>query len=128
METGKLYMQYRENGQPEIVFEPANGTVWLTANQVAQFLGCFPVKITSNIKVIFKSEILQENDACCHYKYIVPNAEYPERQGVLYNLDMVIALAYRIKSLNSEVFRNWLRKRICEQEKQHKLFESFIWN
>jgi len=44
METGKLYMQYSENGMPEVVFEPVNGTVWLTANQTAQFLGCFPAK------------------------------------------------------------------------------------
>ena len=60
METGKLYMQYRENGQPEVVFEPVNGTVWLTANQIAQLLGCYVVKVASNIKVIFKSEIFQE--------------------------------------------------------------------
>jgi len=128
METGKLYMQYKEDGQPEVIFEPVNGTVWLTTNQIAQLLGCFVVKITSNIKVIFKSEILRENEVCCYYRYTVSNREYPERQGVLYNLDMVIALAYRIKSFNSEVFRNWLIKRIYRQEKRQELFEDFIWN
>jgi hypothetical protein len=128
METGKLYMQYSENGMPEVVFEPVNGTVWLTANQTAQFLGCFPAKVTCNIKAIFKSEILSENDVCSPYRYTVPNAEYPERQGILYSMDMIIALAYRIKSLNSEVFRSWLAKQICRQEKQHKLFEDINWN
>ena len=128
METGKLYMQYSENGMPEIVFEPVNGTVWLTVNQTAQLLGCFAAKVTCNIQAIFKSEILRENEVCCRYKYTVPNAEYPERQGVLYNLDMIIALAYRIKSLNSKVFRSWLAKRIYRQEKQQKIFEGFIWN
>jgi len=128
METGKLYMQYRENGTPEVVFEPVNGTVWLTTNQIAQLLGCFTVKITCNIKVITKSEIFRENEVCRYYKYTVPSAEYPERQGVLYNLDVIIALAYRIKSLNSKVFRNWLTKRIYRQEKHQKSFEDFIWN
>jgi hypothetical protein len=113
METGKLYMQYKGNGQPEVVFEPENGNIWLTSNQIAQLLGCFAAKVTSNIKVIFKSEILRKQDVCCHYRYTVPNTEYPERQGVLYNLEMIIALAYRIKSYNSEVFRNWLIKRAC---------------
>jgi hypothetical protein len=128
MERGKLYMKYRENGIPEVVFEPVNGTVFLTVNEIADFLGCFVGKVTSNIKVIFKSEVLREQDVCCHYKYIVPNAEYPERQGVLYNLDMIIALAYRIKYCNSEVFRRWLTKYICKQEKQQNLIDSFIWN
>ena len=127
METGKLYMQYKENGQPEVVFEPINGTVWLTVNQIAQLLGCFSVKITYNIKAIIKSGVFHEPNVCRHYKYAVPNSEYPERQGVLYNLDVIIALSYRVKSLNSEVFRNWLTKRIYRQQKQEK-FEDFIWN
>jgi hypothetical protein len=128
MKRGKIFMQYSENGIPEVVFEPINGTVFLTVNEIAQFLGCFVGKVTSNIKMIFKSEILQENNVYCYYKYTVPNVEYPERQGILYNLDMIIALAYRIKSYNSEVFRNWLMKRIYRQEKRQKLFENFIWN
>jgi hypothetical protein len=128
METGKLYMRYSENGKPEVIFEPVNGTVFLTVGEIAQFLGCFAGKVTSNIKVVFKSEILQEMDVCCHYRYSVPNAEYPERQGILYSLDMVIALAYRINTYNSEIFRNWIAKRICRQTKQQNLLEDFIWN
>lgn len=118
METGKLYMKYSENGIPEVIFEPVNGTVFLTVNEIANFLGCFVSKVTGNIKVIFKSEVLREQDICCYYKYTVPNVEYPERQGVLYSLDMVIALAYRIKSYNSDVFRSWLTKRICQPVKE----------
>jgi len=128
METGKLYMQYRENGQPEVIFEPMGGTVFLTVNQIAKFLGCFPATVNSHLRSIIKSGVFHEPDICCHYKYMVPNAEYSERQGVLYNLDVIIALAYRIKSLNSEVFRNWLTRRICGQDSRQKLFEGFIWN
>jgi hypothetical protein len=128
MERGKLYMRYSENGIPEVVFEPVNGTVFLTVNEIANLLGCFAGKVTSNIKVIFKSEVLREQDVCCYYRYTVPNVEYPERQGVLYSLDMVVALAYRIKSCNSEIFRNWLTKRIYRQEKRQTLLENFIWN
>jgi hypothetical protein len=116
METGKLFMQMQDDGSMKVVFEPVNGTVWLTANQTAQFLGCYPVKVTSNIKVIFKSEVLRESEVCRTYKYYVNSKTYPERQGVLYNLDVIIALAYRIKSRNSEVFRNWLIKRTCYRQ------------
>ena len=106
-------MKYSKDGIPEVVFEPVNGIVFLSENEIADLLGCFVGKVTSNIKVIFKSEILREQDVCIYYRYTVPNTEYPERQGVLYNLEMIIALAYRIKSYNSEVFRNWLIKRAC---------------
>jgi hypothetical protein len=128
METGKLYMKYSESGIPEVIFEPVYGTVFLSANEIANFLGCFVGKVTSNIKVIFKLKVLQEQDVCCYYRYTVPNVEYSERQGVLYNLDMIIALAYQIKSYNSEIFRRWLMKRIFRQEKRQNLLDSFIWN
>jgi hypothetical protein len=128
MERGKLYMKYSKDGIPEVVFEPVNGIVFLSENEIADLLGCFVGKVTSNIKVIFKSEILREQDVCCYYRYTVPNVEYSERQGVLYNLEMIIDLSFRIKSYNSEVFRNWLMKRICQQEKHKSIFEDFIWN
>jgi hypothetical protein len=128
METGKLYMHCKDDGQQEVIFEPVNGTVYLTVGAIAQFLGCFAGKVTSNIKVIFKSGIFREQDVCSYYKYTVPKSEYPERQGVLYNLDMIIALAYRIKTCNSEIFRCWLPTRLCRQSKGQILLEDFIWN
>jgi hypothetical protein len=128
METGKLFMQMQENGSMKVIFEPVGSTVWLTDSQIARLLGCFKIKVTSNIRVILKSGIFREDDICRTYKYYVATKVFSERQGVLYNLDMIIALSYRINSYKSEIFRLWLTKRICKSEQKQLDLEVFSWN
>jgi hypothetical protein len=113
METGKLYIREDEIGNPEVIFEPVEGTVWVNVNQIAKLLGCFPVAASNHLRAIMKSGVLWESDVCRTYRYYTNSKTYPEREGVLYNLDVVIALSYRIKSCQSEIIRKWLLKRIC---------------
>ncbi|GHS93263.1 hypothetical protein FACS1894174_00440 [Bacteroidia bacterium] len=86
---------------------PANGNVWLSEWQIAELFGVFVIKVSSNIKSILKSEVLRESDVayCEHYA----NGGSVD----LYSLEMITALAFRIKSKNSEIFRNWLMRRAC---------------
>ncbi|GAB6395197.1 MAG: protein-tyrosine kinase [Bacteroidales bacterium] len=102
MERGKITIG--ENG---VKINPINGTIWLSAWEIAKLFDVFPGKVSGNIKVILKSEVLRENDvSCCKY--------YSNGGSVdLYSLEMIMALAFRIKSRNSEIFRNWLMKRAC---------------
>ena len=37
METGTLYIREDETGNPEVIFEPVEDTVWLNVNQIAKF-------------------------------------------------------------------------------------------
>jgi hypothetical protein len=113
METGTLYIREDEIGKPEVIFEPVEGTVWLNVNQIAKLLGCFPVTVSNHLRAVMKSGILWENEVCRSYRYYTNSKTCPEREGILYNLDVVIALAYRIKSYQSEIIRKWLLKRIC---------------
>jgi hypothetical protein len=113
METGKLYVREDEIGKPEVIFEPAEGTVRMNVNQIAKLLGCFPVTVSNHLRAVMKSGVLWESDVCRSYRYYTNSKTYPEREGVLYNLNVIIALAYRIKSCQSEIIRKWLRKRIC---------------
>jgi hypothetical protein len=113
METGILFIQEEETGKPKVIFESAEGTVWMNVNQMAKLLGCFPVTVSNHLKAVMKSGVLWENEVCRSYRYYTNSKTCPEREGVLYNLDVVIALAYRIKSYQSEIIRKWLKKRIC---------------
>jgi hypothetical protein len=113
METGKLYIRKNETGKPEVIFEPVEGMVWMNVNQIAKLLGCFPVTISNHLRAVMKSGVLWESDVCRLYRYYTNSKTYPECEGVLCNLDVVIALAYWIKSYQSEIIRKWLLKRIC---------------
>jgi hypothetical protein len=103
-----------ENGR--VVITPSlDGTVWMTKHEIARLFGCFVAKVVSNIAVILKSEVLDENRVCRFHRY---------RDGggmELYNLEMITALAFRIRSYNAEVFRQWLMERAMQPAPELKL-------
>jgi hypothetical protein len=104
MERGNITIT--ENG---VIITPANGNVWLSIWEIARLFDVFIVKVSSNIKSILKSEVLRAGDVSCCERYA--NGSSVD----LYNLEMITALAFRIKSKNSEIFRRWLIKRACSK-------------
>lgn len=76
--------------------------IWMTANQIANLFKCFISKINANIRVILKSRVLDNKKVYQTYYY--KNGNSVE----LYNLEMIIALSFKIKSYNSEIFREWI--------------------
>jgi hypothetical protein len=102
VERGKIIIS--ESG---VKITPANGNVWLSEHQIAGLFGVFVSKVSSNIKAILKSGVFWENEVLYSYHYANGNSVD------LYNLEMITALSFRIKSRNSEIFRNWLMKRAC---------------
>ncbi|GHV51685.1 hypothetical protein FACS1894181_13900 [Bacteroidia bacterium] len=93
----------------EVTITARNGEIWMSKWEIARLFDVFMAKITSNIKAIFKSGVLRKRDVCyCHH--------YANGGSVdLYSLEMIIALAYRIGSHNSRMFREWLMRRAVEQ-------------
>ena len=83
-----------ENGRVEI-HAPEN-RVWLTRHQIADLFGVFVPAVGSNIRSILKSGILREER--------VYRRERNRDGGIveLYSLEMIAALAFRLKSGNAE--------------------------
>lgn len=91
-----------ENGT---VTFPANGIVWMAEYEIAGLFDVFYSAVSSNIRAIFKSSVLRKEDVC-------KEVEVPKGYLELYNLEMITALAFRIKSRNTQIFRNWLMKKV----------------
>ena len=102
-----------------VFINPASSTVWLTQHQIANLFECFVGKVNANIRAILKSGILDESKVCRTYRY--QNGNSTE----LYNLEMITALAFRIRSHNSDLFRQWLMKKAARQT-GNKEFPIFI--
>lgn len=96
-----------ENGSVSI---PESVDVWMTQHEITDLFGCFVAKVNSNIRSILKSGVLRESDGCqtCHYQ----NGNSVEQ----YNLEMIIALSFRIQSRNAEIFRNHLMRKLIKPE------------
>jgi len=96
--------------EKKIMIAPVDGTVWLSAWEIAKIFEVFPAKVTSNIRSILKSGVFWIDDVCyCHH--------YANGGCVdLYNLEMITALAFRINSPKAELFRKWLMRKAVEVE------------
>lgn len=84
--------------------------VWLTQNQIADLFGVFTSAVHANIRSILKSGVLQED--CVFQRTRSRNGTFVER----YNLEMITALAFRLKSEKAEVFRKWIIERTTTPE------------
>lgn len=84
-----------------LIHSAANG-IWLTQHQLANIFDVFVSAINSNIRAILKSEVLREEEVC-------RNQETENGALItLYNMEMITALAFRLKSRPAEWFRQWI--------------------
>ena len=97
----------------EVKIDQENDTVWLNQQQMADLFVVDRTTITRHINNIYKSGELSENSTCAKnahmgslgvQKYVIN----------LYNLDMIIAIGYRVNSQRGTVFRKWANKILKE--------------
>lgn len=91
------------NGQ--VMIHPTANGIWLTQSQIADLFGVFTAAVSANIRAILKSGVLHED--CIIRRTRCRNGNIVERYG----LEMITALAFRLKSENAEVFRRWIVER-----------------
>lgn len=87
-----------------VTIRPAAENVWLSQHQIADLFGVFVSAVGSNIRSIFKSEILQEDEVC---------RQRDNGNGnfiTVYNLEMITALAFRLKSHRARQYRRWITR------------------
>ncbi len=92
------------------VLIPQSDNIWMTQHQLADLFQCFVGKINANIRAILKTKILDETNTCRTHHY--QNGNTIEK----YNLEMIIALSFRIKTRNAEIFRKWLTKKLTKAD------------
>lgn len=92
-----------ENGL--VTIRPTTNGVWLTQAQIADMFGVFTAAVSTNIRAILKSGILYEDRVIRRTR--CRDGNIVER----YSLEMITALAFRLKSENAEVFRRWIVER-----------------
>jgi hypothetical protein len=89
----------------------------MTQHEIADLFGVFVPAISSNIRSIFKSEVLDASRVRRIVRHLNGNTT------TLYNLEMITALAFRLKSPKAEVFRRW----IVEQAVSTPASSSMLW-
>ena len=89
-----------------------NAPVWMTKFEIADLFGVFSCDIRKAIHAIYKNKELSEVETM---KYI------KQPDGIsydVYSLEMVIAVAFRICSKESMVFRQFVMGKVCARKKE----------
>ena len=97
-----------EDGKSKINLKLENGTVWLNQLQIAELFQTTKQNISKHIKAILEDEELRE-DSTVNYQLTVQkegNREI-ERNIAFYNLDMILAIGYRVRSPRGVQFRKY---------------------
>lgn len=86
-------------------------TVWMTKFEIADLFGVFSCDIRKVIRAIYKNKELNETDTMKYIKQ-TDSISYD-----VYNFEMIIAVAFRICSRESILFRRFVINEICATKK-----------
>ena len=110
MPDSQVIIYQAENNSIKLDVHLDGETVWLTQEQMASLFGKAKSTINEHIKNIFKEGELVEDEV----KQKFGNSEFQQKAPFYYNLDVVISVGYRVKSLQGTQFRIWATQRLRE--------------
>jgi len=116
MDTDNQILIYQsKDGNIKIDVHLQDESVWLTQEQMAELFGKGRSTITEHIANIFEEGELAQNRTCRKFRQVRQEGNREvEREIEHYNLDVIISVGYRVKSLQGTQFRQWATKRIHE--------------
>jgi len=110
-EYGKLIMYQEDDGGLQLDVKLCEDTVWLTQQQMAELFGSSRTNVVEHIGNIYDEGELDAVSTCRNFRQVRQEGHRTvNRQVPYYNLDMIVALGYRIKSKVATKFRIWATK------------------
>lgn len=90
-------------------------TAWLSLDQMAALFERDKSTISRHIKNVFDEGELEQSATVANFATVqTEGSRHVERQIEFYNLDIIISVGYRVKSLRGTQFRQWAGKRLNE--------------
>ena len=108
---GIIKSEIRSDGK--LAIHITEGDIWMTRHEIREFLGVFIQSVNANLREIFKSGELYENE-------VVKEITKGEYIISYYNLDVVFALTYRCKGGYCTSIRKWITERIKKPIVEHR--------
>ncbi len=113
--TGELVLYQTEDGGTRVACRFEAGSVWLTQAAIADLFQTTPQNITLHIAAIFGEGELEESATCKDYLQVrQEGARTVSRRLKHYNLNMILAVGYRVRSPRGTQFRQWATARLEE--------------
>ena len=111
-----LVIYHTKSKSLELRGDFSNETLWATQSQIADIFGVTSQNVTMHVRNIYSEEELSVDRTCKESLQVQKEGKREvSRQVKLYNLDVVIAIGYRINSVVGTQFRQWATQTL----KQH---------
>jgi hypothetical protein len=118
MTDSKILIYQNQDGNVKIDVLLEDETVWLTQAQMAELFGKGRTTVTEHIQNVFKEGELDEMVVCRNFRHTTPHGaiegKTQEVEVKYYNLDVIISVGYRVKSIQGTQFRIWATQRLKE--------------
>ena len=112
---GNIVIYQTEDGDTKIDVRFVDETVWLTQQQMADLFQSSRTNIVEHIQHIYEERELDEASTCRKFRQVrTEGSRQVTREIPYYNLDMIISLGYRVKSMIATHFRRWATERLKE--------------
>lgn len=111
MENANEIIIYQPEASIKLEVRLEDETVWLTQAQMAELFQTTPQNITIHIRSIYKEGELEKEGTCKEHLQVRQEGERSvRRRQKFYNLDVIISVGYRVKSIYGTRFRQWANK------------------
>ena len=118
MNTGEILIYQNHEGNIKIDVRLEDETVWLTQSQICELFQKSKSTISEHIKNVFEEGELNEKVVVRKFRTTTQHGaiagKTQEVEVNLYNLDVVISVGYRVKSIQGTQFRIWATQRLKE--------------
>lgn len=102
-----------ENGATQIEVKFNGDTAWLTQKQMAELFQTTPQNITLHLKKIYAEDGIEETSTCKEYLQVQKEGDRQvKRKQLMYNLDAILSVGYRVNSKRGTQFRQWATQRL----------------
>ena len=112
--NNEIIIYQSEDGQTQVDVRMENETVWLTQAQMAELFQKDRTAIGRHIANVFKEGELNPEEVCAKFAHTTRHGaiegKVQVQEVVIYNLDVIISVGYRVKSQRGVQFRKWANK------------------
>ncbi|MBR6085362.1 MAG: virulence RhuM family protein [Spirochaetales bacterium] len=112
MEQNKYeIVKFVDNGfELEVNVSPSEDTVWLKADEMAMLFDVNRTSILRHANNIIQTGELEKSTCAVFAQVQNEGGRTIKRETKIYNLDMIIAVGYRVNSKRGTVFRQWAKR------------------
>lgn len=112
MESKGEIILYQPDEEVRLEVRLEEDTVWLTQAQMAELFQTTRNNVTLHVRNIFKEGELEESSVC--KESLLTASDGKSYRTKFYNLDVIISVGYRVKSIRGTQFRIWANKVLKE--------------